>query len=406
MNIPDGVQYFPARSEMPAHLGDRLQRYAFRYGNTYASYLVTDPDWETLWSRERRGVLRFVRWGGAYAMVVGGLLAPPEEQEGLLTDFLQLAKSNRWHVAFYNIDREQLSLFRRRRFQVTKFGEEPVVRLDRTDWKGKDYEWVRRQEKFCTRQGVRLIEVDPDPNDPHYRRQIAPELEAISREHIAGTLHGRELRYFVGRFDANCLGDRRLFVAQRDSRIEAFIVCNPCLSGTMWAVEMYRRRADATRGVIPFAILQTMRTLKQEGVDYCSLSLIPAVRCETAVTGDSMIARPTLVFWWRHLSAIFDFRGIYHFKSRFHPEYREMYMAAWPKVTIRSMIALGMGWGLIRFNPWRLVRRVLSQRRKLESRKSLAEPDFRPERILRRFARAAPPENTVPHGEPSGAVRE
>jgi phosphatidylglycerol lysyltransferase len=390
MNIPYGLPYYPARTEMPAHLEDRLRRYACRYGDTYASYLVTEPDWETLWSRDYRGVLRFVRWGGAYAMVVGGLLAPEEEREGLLADFLQLAKSNRWHVAFYNVDREQLSLFRRHGFQITKFGEEPVVRLDRTDWKGKDYEWVRRQEKFCQRQGVRLVEVNPDPNDPEYHRQIAPQLESISREHIATTLHGREMQYFVGRFDANRLGDRRLFVAQRDERIEAFVVCNPCLDGTMWAVEMYRRRTDATRGVIPFAILQTMRILKEQGVTYCSLSLIPAVRCETAVTGDSMIARPTLVFWWRHLSAIFDFRGIYHFKSRFHPEYREMYIAARPKVTIRSMIALGMGWGLIRFNPLRLIRSMLSQRRKSESRKSLAEPDFRPERVLRRFVRPAP----------------
>jgi phosphatidylglycerol lysyltransferase len=390
MNIPHGIHYYPARTEMPAHLEDRLRRLACRYGDTYASYLVTEPDWETLWSRDHRGVLRFVRWGGAYAMVVGGILAPAEDREGLLADFLQLAKMNRWHVAFYNIDREQLPLFRRHGFQITKFGEEPVVRLDKTDWKGKDYEWLRRQEKFCQRQGVQLVEVNPDPNDPQYRRQIAPELEAISREHIASTLHGKEMRYFVGRFDANRLGDRRLFVAQRDGRIEAFVVCNPCLDGTMWAVEMYRRRPDATRGVIPFAVLQTMRILKEQGVTYCSLSLIPAVRCETAVTGDSMIARPGLVFWWRHLSAIFDFRGIYHFKSRFHPEYREMYIAARPKVTIRSMIAMGMAWGLIRFNPLRLIRRVLSQRQKSESRKSLAEPYFRPERVLRRISRTVP----------------
>jgi phosphatidylglycerol lysyltransferase len=324
-------------------------------------------------------------------MAVGGFLAPPEEQESLLGDFVALAKSNRWHIAFYNVDREKLPLFRAHGFQVTKFGEEPVVRLDRTNWQGKDYEWVRRQENFCVREGVRFLEIDPDPNDPVYRQTVQPELEEISREHIAATLHGRELRYFVGAFDAANLGHRRLFVAQRGSRIEAFVVCNPCLEGTMWAVEMYRRRADATRGAIPFTILGAMRTFKDEGVPYCSLSLIPAVRCERAVKGDSGIARYVLVFWWRYLNWIFDFRGIYHFKSRFRPEYREMYIAAWPEVTIRSMISLGMGWGLTNFNPVRLLGRALGKSRKRESRKSLAVPDLRPARVLRRFARTRRP---------------
>ena len=182
-----------------------------------------------------------------------------------------------------------------------------------------------------------------------------------------------------------------MFIAKCGERIEAFVVCNPCLDGAMWAVETYRRRADAVRGAVPFAILQTMRALQREGVAYCSLSLIPLVRCDTAVKGDSGIARTALTFWWRHLNWIFDFRGIYHFKSRFRPEYREMYMAAWPAVTIRSMIALGMGWGIINFSPWRLLKRALGKSQKLDSRKSLATPEYRPSRILRRFTRSAPP---------------
>jgi len=378
---------------MPSELESRLQEYAYRYGDTYASYLVTDDGWETVWSPSGRGVVRFARWGGCYAIVVGGLLAPPEEQDELLAGFLKMAKRNRWHVAFCNVDREKLPLFRRHHCQVTKCGEDPIVRLDKTAFEGKDYEWIRRQENFCKRQGVRFREIDPNPNDPQYRDKIAPELEAISREHIAATLHGRELRYFVGRFHANRLGRRRLFIAERDSRIECFVVCNPGLDGAMWAVETYRRRADATRGAIPFTILQAMRALKREGVAYCSLSLIPMVRCETAVTGDSGIARTAFHFWWRWLNWIFDFRGIYHFKSRFRPEYREMYLVARPAVTVLSMIALGMAWGLINFNPLRLVGRALTKSQKSESRKSLAEPEYRPQRVLRRFGRPASPRN-------------
>jgi len=372
---------------MPEAVEERLRRYAYDYGETYASYLAAEHGWETLWSGGHRGVVRFVRWAGRYAMVVSGLLAAPEDQEGLLVDFLRFAKANQLHVSFYNISRDQLPLFRRHGFQVTKFGEEPVVRLGKTTWRGKDYEWVRRQENYCRRRGVECIEVDPDPGDPWYREQIVPQLSAISRQHIANTLHGREMRYFVGQFRPLEFGDRRLFVARRDGRIEAFAVLNPCLSGAMWAVEMYRRRADATRGVIPFLMLQAMRRLKEEGVEYCSLSLIPFVRCDTPVKGDSWAARPAFVFWWRHLNWIFDFRGIYHFKSRFRPDYREMYLVSRPKTGPLSLFAVGFTWGLLRFNPWRLLRRGQDKSRKLGARQSLAVPEYRPPRVLRRLKR-------------------
>ena len=76
--------------------------------------------------------------------------------------------------------------------------------------------------------------------------------ETIENMHAAGVRLFVEVgpRGGLTGFVSDALGDRRLFVARRDGRIEAFIVCNPCLGGTMWAVETYRRRADATRGVV------------------------------------------------------------------------------------------------------------------------------------------------------------
>ena len=87
------------------------------------------------------------------------------------------------------------------------------------------------------RQGVSLREAGAACSG-----RLSDELTEVSRQHIAATLYGRELDCFVGRFDPRRLGARRLFVAEREGRIEAFILCNPCLGGAMWAIEMYRRR--------------------------------------------------------------------------------------------------------------------------------------------------------------------
>ena len=214
---------------------------------------------------------------GRNAFVVGGLIATPENRETLLVAFLDFAASSKLVVSFLNIGRNDLALFRRYGCQISKFGEEPVIDLEETTWNGKAYEWLRRQENFCTRQGVQFREIAHDPGDTVYRDQIVPELEEISQAHLASTLHGKELEFVEGRFRPLALGRRRLFVAVRQARMEAFAVCNPCLAGAMWAFEMYRHRPDATRGVIPYTMLQAMRKLKAEGVTYASLSLIPFV---------------------------------------------------------------------------------------------------------------------------------
>jgi phosphatidylglycerol lysyltransferase len=117
------------------------------------------------------------------------------------------------------------------------------------------------------------------------------------------------------------------------------------------------------------------------------------LRCTTAVKGDSWVARGGLAICWHALNSIFDFQGVYHFKSRFRPEYRELYLVTRPKATVGSMVALGIQWGLFGLSPWRLARHYGERLFKRGSRKSLAVPDPHPERVLRRL---------LPKPEPSG----
>ena len=149
----------------------------------------------------------------------------------------------------------------------------------------------------------------------------------------------------------------------------------------MWAVEVYRRRRDAVRGVIPAVIMHAMRLMQAEGVEYFSLSLSPFLRC-TPVAGDSAMFRTIANFWWRFLNPIYDVKGLFHFKSRFRPDYREMYLAAHPRITIRSLLAMAMTWQLFHFNPFRLAWRSLRHSSSGE-RRMLATPHRGADRLIR-----------------------
>jgi phosphatidylglycerol lysyltransferase len=365
--------HYRSLAEMPSALADLVEACAFDHGRVYDSYLVIEQPREYFFASGWQGCVGFTRHG-RYAHIVGGLLAPAEDRETLLAEFLAFAREERLHVTFYNLLADEAPLFRAAGFQVTKWGEDPLVDLKTTAWKGKAFEWLRRQENYCRRQDVEIEEVVADPANPDYCERISPALREVSQSHLEATRHGRELRTFVSQFDPLLLGRRRLWIARRQGRYEAFIVCNPSIGGAEWSVETYRRRDDATRGIVPALMMAAMRQMQQEGVSSVSLCLIPCLRCDEPTPDDSPMVRRGLSFWWRCGNWLFDMRGIYHYKSRFRPTFRPLYIAASPRITIGSMKSCLRIWEVCRPNPAALVRGVRQWFGKLADRRSLATP--------------------------------
>ncbi len=384
IKVPDGCEYFPCQSAMPRDAIALMENYAFSYGQTYDAYLATEDDRQYFWSPGRKGVVGFVRWHRVLN-VLGGLLTSPEFEEELLESFLEFVRINRLTVNFFNLGRREEKLFRRHKFKINKCTEELIVRLDQVNWQGKAYEWLRRQENYCIRKHLRVEEIQPQDDPQFYREVIVPELLEINREHLARTPHGRELIFFEGRFDPWSLRRRRLFVTFHREKIIAFVVCNPALAGDLWAIEIYRRRDEVPRGVMPYSMLQIMRQLKDEGVPYVSLSSVPFLRCGPPIKNDDLRFQGACQFFWHAMNWLFDVRGIYHFKSRFRPDYREMYVATYPQMSIISMFAMAASWQLFRISPWRLLRHTFQFWRSRKQRAALATPEPRPERKIRKL---------------------
>jgi len=386
-----GPEHFASREDLPAAAAARLEHCAFAYGASYDSYLATEGGREYFFSSGQRGVVGFRRWGRTM-QVAGGLLAADADREELLLELIEFASSRRLRLTFFGVVRDDFKLFRQQGFQLTKWGEEPIVVLDETEWKGAAYEWLRRQEKGCQKSGLTFREIDLAADGDDFEQRLAPELEQISHEHLAGTIHRGEMKFFVGQFEPHGLGRRRLFIVESAERIECFVVLNPCLAGGMWAIELFRKRSDAVRGALPFAMLQAMRQLQAEKVPYVSLCLIPFLRCSTKMTGDSFLLRWVSHFMWFFGAALYDAPGMYHFKSRFRPHWREMYIASRPRITALSIAAMGFTWGLFNANPLRVLSHWWRDWRD-PNRKSLAEPGWRPERVIRQLKIEPPADN-------------
>jgi phosphatidylglycerol lysyltransferase len=355
-------------------LSARLEDFAFRYGRSAESYLVTEPGRESFWLPDYSGVIVYLR-RGRYLHVGGGLLAADADKPLLLEAFTRWTTKSRLRPLFYNIAPDEVPLFRGFGFQVTKWGEEAMIDLPEATWKGKRYEWVRRQSNYATRHGLDFAECQPELLSAEAWDRLAQELTEVANGILSQRPQTEDIGFLNGRFDPVLLGRRRLFLARNTKlgRIEGFLICNPCRGGSEWALELYRDRPDAVRGTIPFLMHQALQQFQQEQMERASLCLVPGVRCDRPLPGDSALIRHAMVLS-HYFTFIFDVAGLYHFKSRFRPRFEDRFICARPAVTLgaaRSFIGLS---GALRINLLKLLSNLWKKVRYARSRSTLAAP--------------------------------
>ncbi len=357
---------------------ERLEELAYRYGQAYDSYLSTEGKLEQFWSSDRSSVVAYARIG-RFVHVQGGLLGPVEERQALLKEFFEFVQQNNYVATFYNIGESELPLFRRQGFQVTKWGEEPLLDVQNLTWSGHDYEWVRRQANYCRRQDAVVTECCPIDYSADEWDELMAEIRAITAECLSTKPQRGEVRFFNGSVDPPSWDRRRLFVARSDDgagRIEGFLICLPYDDGQQWAIETYRHRLDAPRGVVPFLIREAVDSLKSEGVQSVSLCLCPAVRYER-LKNDSWIIRRCLQFGFNYASAFFDMPGEYHFKSRFRPRFVRRFICHWPQASVGSMCSTVWLSAALDLDLKKLVHNVWSRFTRPKTRRNLAMPKER-----------------------------
>jgi len=317
-----------------------IESLAFQFGHSPDSYLIVDPDSGAFLSSCEQACVAVID-DGRGMHIPGGILGRVEVHDRLLAEVTQFAEENGRRLGFYSILGEDLPLFRKHNYQITKFGEEPYLKLGQLTWTGKKYEWVRRQTNYCKRQGLEFREVNRDTCDVNQWNSIKQQLLTITENHVAGRSSPRELRLLDGRMMPDHLGKRRLFIAYHQDtpdEVMAYLVCNPMREGRSWGIEIYRKRNDSSRGVIPFLFREIIDLLQGEGAEEVSLCVIPG-RGVNRMPGDSPILRRTMQSWYGPLGILFDSQGQCHFKSRFRPQYRDRYVCIRPKFNFGDGIA-------------------------------------------------------------------
>ena len=141
------------------------------------------------------------------------------------------------------------------------------------------------------------------------------------------------------------LEHRRVFVAERDSKVEAFLVLSPIPERSGWLTEQFPHRLGAPNGTVELMMDTAIRTIAEEGCEYITLGLSPLSKRAKIEPFDNPLWLRTLLAWMRkHGQRFYNFDGLDRFKSKLGPKYWEPVFAISnePRFSGRTLWAIAM----------------------------------------------------------------
>jgi lysylphosphatidylglycerol synthetase-like protein (DUF2156 family) len=306
------------RDGHPANAGHgsewlRARRLVLHFGWNSTSYQILNPGFELWFSPGDEAVVGFVTRVGV-RVAAGAPVCAPERLEATVRQFEAAAAAESERVCWFGAEGRLEALLRGRGDRaLVRLGSQPV--WDPQEWRPRvnSLSSVRAQLNRARNKGVSVREWSSAGAQGH---------TALS-ECLAEWLSHRGLPALHFLIESDTLGrlaDRRLFVAERQGRVQGFVVATPVPARQGWLLEQVVRRPRAPNGTAELMIDCAARELAESGATYLTLGLAPLARLGPPDTASEPLWLRALLAWARaHGRRFYDFQGLEFFKSKFRP---------------------------------------------------------------------------------------
>ncbi|HOS92272.1 MAG TPA: flippase-like domain-containing protein, partial [Armatimonadota bacterium] len=256
---------------------------------------------------------------GRVAVALGDPIGPPRDARAAIADFVAQCSLHDWVPAYYQTLPTYLDLYAAAGLRALCIGHEAIVRLSSFTLDGKPGRALRTPVNRLTRLGYETRLHEPPLDD-----DLLAELRRVSDDWLA-LKHGREKGFSLGWFDEDYIGACPvLAVHAPDGHIRAFanIISEYQLNEV--TIDLMRHDAAAERGTMDLLFVRLMEWAKGRGYDGFNLGLAPL-----AGIGDEPqdpLVEKALRFVYEHVTRFYNFRGLYDYKDKFHPEWSPRYL--------------------------------------------------------------------------------
>lgn len=310
------------------HDKEKMFHIVNKYGQNPMSYLALENDKKYFFGVISSGAV-------AYAVVMdtvvvcGDIICSDDDAVIFISEFMGFCRENNYSILFLNVTKKFLDLYNSMGFESIKYGEDACFQLSDYSLAGGRAAKVRAAINHANKAGITVSEYKPTE---HKNIETEREIREISNEWLTSKKIG-ELSFMLGGIGLAEPYDRRFFTAyDAMGKMLGFVVFVPYDGKKAYLADVTRRRKDAPQGVIEKLIYDGFMALKEEGVVWGNMGLIPLGN----VREDGIPAKvPTRLFEYvyENLNYIYGFKLLKHAKEKYGPtEWQPRYIAYYPKM--------------------------------------------------------------------------
>ncbi len=311
--LQDGSEY--GLNEHPRFVDAR--DLVLKYGWNTTCFQIVNPGIEYWFGPDCRSVVGYVTSGHS-RVVAGAPVCPEKSLPEVAAAFEADAREAGLGVCYFGAEARVESLYRESKDHAkVLLGAQPVWHP--ANWPSivAGRKSLRAQLNRARNKGVTITEWSVE------RANDNQELRECLREWLA-TKGLPPLHFVIEPETLRRLDNRRIFVAEHNSRVAAFLVLSPIPDRKGWLTEQFPHVPSAPNGTVELMMDAAIRKLANEGFEYITLGLSPLSRRAKIEPFDNPVWLRVLLAWMRkHGQRFYNFDGLDAFKSKMTPEYWE-----------------------------------------------------------------------------------
>jgi lysylphosphatidylglycerol synthetase-like protein (DUF2156 family) len=264
----------------------------------------------------------FITYGikGRVWLALGGPIGQAGEAHALVQAFLDKARAARAQVSFYGVGPHFDELAEAFDFKRLKTGERAILNLETFSLDGKTRQVSRTHRNRHIKQGYSFA-----VEGPGAVRANLVTLRTISDQWLKYQ-SGGEKAFGLGNFDVHYI-DRLpvALVRDKDGKIVAFATLWPTADKSRLGVDLMRYGDDGPNGVMDYLFAEMFLWAKAEGYKVFDLNTSPASGVKP--TWQAPVLTTMAAMCYKYGENIYNFQGVRRFKSKFHPDWENVYLA-------------------------------------------------------------------------------
>ena len=281
-------------------------------------YLSLTGDKNLLFNSEKTAFLmyRVIRrsW-----ICLGDPIGDPAAFSECIWSFRELCDQHDGRCAFYQVSKENLSLYVDAGLDLVKLGEEAMVELDQFSLTGGRSKSFRSTIRKLERDGYSFSVVPAEQVAP-----LLPELKEVSDEWLEDK-NTREKGFSLGFFSPDYLTQCPLALVRKDDRIFAFANIWATETKEELSIDLMRHRNNAPNGMMDFLFIKLFDWGKSQGYKEFNLGMAPLSGFTTHKLAPLWNKFGAYIF--RYGEHFYNFEGLRAYKEKFFPVWRPSYLA-------------------------------------------------------------------------------